>query len=302
MRTRKLILNCIIVVLALIVLLAITIAILFFYNKTNSKNLQNIVEGENNYSNITEDVIENISSNIIKNEVVENNTVDNNEGIIQDSSIEKTPTYYLKDYTSKAVYQPEEAYNLLDEEYKQKRFPSIESYKEYITRNIAKLENATVMKYELDNMGTYLQYTIIDSYNNNYIIKIYSSKEYRVIADNYTLNSVEYNQGNEKEKVAINIKKIVEAFNLKDYAYVYSKLSEEFKTQKYLSLQQFEDEMSHTLYGTFSVKFGDFKEEEGIYIYDIELIGNTASSSSLSMQFIMELKEEGSYSISFNIK
>lgn len=42
---------------------------------------------------------------------------------------------YLNDYINKALNYPELAYNLLDEEYRNKRFESIEDYKIYISDN-----------------------------------------------------------------------------------------------------------------------------------------------------------------------
>lgn len=187
-------------------------------NKTTSQNANAIIKNENN--------------------TIEQKSLTTQE-IIQ---------YYLNDYTTMAIYYSEIGYNLLDEEYRTKKFANIEDYKLYITQNALRMENATVVQYAYENKEDYIEYTIIDNYNNTYVIKRFDIMNYKVISDIYTvdLNIVvqKYDNGTDEDKVAINIQKIVEAFNNKDYKYVYSKLSNMSKQNEYTTLETFENSMN----------------------------------------------------------
>ena len=106
-----------------------------------------------------------------------------------------------------------------------------------------------------------------------------------------------------QERVAINIQKVVAALNNKDYRYVYSKLAEEFRANKYPTLESFESYISTKIYGNPQVKFGEFKNEGEIYIYDITLGESRASAGDpVNMQIIMKLTENRDFVMSFNIK
>lgn len=187
-------------------------------NKTTSQNANAIIKNENN--------------------TIEQKSLTTQE-IIQ---------YYLNDYTTMAIYYSEIGYNLLDEEYKTKKFANIEDYKLYITKNALRMENAAVVQYAYEDKEDYVEYTIIDNYNNTYVIKRFDIMNYKVISDIYTvdLNIVvqKYDNGTDEDKVAINIQKIVEAFNNKDYKYVYSKLSNMSKQNEYTTLETFENSMN----------------------------------------------------------
>lgn len=215
--------------------------------------------------------------------------------------------YYFDDFVMTAAYNPEAGYELLDEEYRNKRFKNIEEFKNYIEKNKSKILNASIREYKMTEEDEYKQFIIIDTNDNYYIFKVTDFMEYTVVLDFYTTDieevTIKYDEGNEKVKCNINIQKIVAAINDKNYKYVYSKLSEGFKDNYYKTYEEFENYMSEIFVGNLDMSFEKFTNEGDTYIYDIVFQGTTASNNTkIEMQIIMQLKENRDFIISFNIQ
>lgn len=213
---------------------------------------------------------------------------------------------YLINYSTMAAYYPDLAYNLLDEEYRNKRFGSIESYKRYVSDNENQLLNSTIKEYSISEKDGYTQYVIIDTNGNYYIFKVTDILEYTLLTDFYTIDVDEiinkYDESNVQERVAINIQKVIAALNNKDYSYVYDKLAEEFKLNKYPTLENFKNEISRKIYGNPQVSFGEFRNEGETYVYNITLKSSKASAGeAVNMQIIMRLNENRNFVMSFNM-
>lgn len=213
---------------------------------------------------------------------------------------------YLENYSIMAIYYPDIAYNLLDEEYRNRRFGSIESYKQYVLSNKSKLLNNTIKEYNISEKEGYTQYVVVDTNGNYYIFKVTDIMEYTLLTDFYTIDVEEivnnYDNSNVQGRVAINIQKVIAALNAKDYNYVYSKLADGFKANKYPTLESFKNYISGVVTGNRQIKFSDFHNEGETYIYSISLVGITASSGDpVNMQIIMQLKDNRNFVMSFNI-
>jgi len=212
--------------------------------------------------------------------------------------------YYISDYKTMAMYYYEDAYNLLNKDYREKRFKSLEKYKKYLEQNIQILQNFKIASYNVEEKEDFIRYTIMDEQNNVYILDVESAMKYTVICDIHTLdldNIMEtYNESTEQEKVAINIHKLVSALNNRDYEYIYEKLADGFKENKYLNISVLENDFNSKLIGTYTTVFNDFYVEGNTYIYNITL--NGSMNNSLEMQVIMQLIEGNDFIMSFNIK
>lgn len=215
--------------------------------------------------------------------------------------------YYMEDYVTTAVYYTADAYKLLDEDYKNNRFKTLEKYQEYINKNKETLLNYTISEYSGSKKEDYTQYIVIDTMGNYYIFKIKDIMEYSLILDFYTVEieevSEKYNESNTQEKVTINIQKVISALNCEDYEYVYNKLSLEFRENYYPTLSDFTNYISGVFEKNLELSFKDFSNEGEINIYNIVLEGTTASNNrKINMQIIMKLKDENDFVMSFNIK
>ncbi len=215
---------------------------------------------------------------------------------------------YLQDFKEKISNDKiEEAYELLEDNYKKAKFPNIESFRKYINDNKERLEELYATKYKINEYDNYYEYVLIDKNNNYYIINEYSAMNYKIALDTYTNQTEEtekkYNSSSIKEKVGMNINKIFNAINTKDYTYVYNKLDDTFKNNYYKTQQELENYLELNLYEQNEVKFEAFEErEDSTYIYNIIVKDKEDESQTKAMTIVMQLKEGTDYKMSFSIK
>lgn len=93
-------------------------------------------------------------------------------------------TYY-NDYIKKTYYNIEEAYSLLDEEYREKKFGNIDKFKNYIYSNTDYSYKMT--KYYKEVNGQYIDFGVYDSNDNLYIFRTNGVMQYKVYLDDYTV-------------------------------------------------------------------------------------------------------------------
>lgn len=95
---------------------------------------------------------------------------------------------YLNEYKNDMLYNVEDAYNSLNEAYREKRFGSLEKYKEYVNGIMSlSLISLTVDKYSVSNRGTNKIFNIYDESGYQYIFKEISIMNYEVYLDEYTV-------------------------------------------------------------------------------------------------------------------
>lgn len=108
-----------------------------------------------------------------------------NEYIPTYVSDEDMAKIYLNDYIHNMYYDVEMAYNSLDEEYRNKRFGSIEKYKEYInTLNYKTYNLATYYKTTKDG---YIIFGVRDENFNLFVFKTKGVMQYKVYLDDFTV-------------------------------------------------------------------------------------------------------------------
>lgn len=77
---------------------------------------------------------------------------------------------YFDDYKFKAINKPEEAFNLLNADYRKQKFDNnVNAYKQYIKDNIDVLQDANIVKHGVTTLENgNKQYIIIDNFDNYY--------------------------------------------------------------------------------------------------------------------------------------
>lgn len=111
-------------------------------------------------------------------------TYDVNEYSVTNISDEQMSNIYLIDYISLIYSDINSAYNLLDETYRNKKFGSLENFKNYITSS--KFSNK-ISKYYIQTKGDYTIYGVYDSNNNLFIFKTNGVMQYTVYFDEDTV-------------------------------------------------------------------------------------------------------------------
>lgn len=140
---------------------------------------------------------------------------------------------------------------------------------------------------------------------NYYIFDVTAVYRYTLILDTYTIDLPEFIEkyyGTEPtEKVALNIQKIFEAINNKDYNYVYGKLADGFKKNYFPTLDSFEKYAKEKFYDRNEVEYLFYeKESEEYYSYTIK-ISDKDTGKSKNLKIIMQLQSGTNFVMSFNV-
>ncbi len=258
-----------------------------------------------NKNNISEENIEEKKININIEKIEENNYNKYEYYTISDKDY--TLNIY-QDYMDIIKYNPEKAYEILDNEYKQKRFYNLDKFNEFIEQNDFSNGEYEITKYKLNKKDNYTEYICIDQYGNYYIFKDKGVMDYTVMLDTYTIDSDEfnnkYNNCSDQLKVGMNLEKIFQALNRKDYNYIYEKLDDNFKQNNFPTLTDFETYAKNTFFDINKIEYGEFEEKSGVYVYKISLSDATESANeekNVTKNFIIKLEDNNNFKMAFNV-
>ncbi len=265
------------------------------------------VDKNNNTFSITP--IDNNSYEDVKDiPIAEGKTIEKNDNnsysyrIMQDNEVaQKYFTYYKKLMEADATA----AYELLDEEYRNKRFGGLEAFKAYMEKNQEEIEGYLAQEYELNQKKDKTEYICKDQYQHYYIFEVEGVMQFSVKLDNYTIEEEEvkqeYQQAKETRKVEMNIDKWIIMLNHRDYKAAYEVLDEEFRANYFPSVEEFEDYMRTTFPIYYGLTFSDYSKEAGVCIQDILLTDIRAEEKMvLHETILMKLTDDG-FRMSFRI-
>lgn len=92
---------------------------------------------------------------------------------------------YLNEYVHTMYTDTEKAYELLDKEYKEKKFGSLQNFQEYV--NNLTYSNYMLDRFYVDTKGKYTIYGAFDTNGNIFIFKTNGIMQYTVYLDDYTV-------------------------------------------------------------------------------------------------------------------
>lgn len=213
---------------------------------------------------------------------------------------------YFNDYRYYLIYHTEEAYNLLNEEYREKKFGNLETFQAYVNQNMDQIFNSSVDSFTVSNWDDGKQYVITDKDGKYYIFQESVVMDYSVILDTYTIDLPEfieeYNNSTEEEKVLLNLQKVFEAINQQDYAYVYEKLDETFKANNFATLEEFTNYVQENFFSQNSVSASNPESQGNIYLYEITISDATGeNTNTITKTFVMQLQEGTDFVMSFSV-
>lgn len=215
--------------------------------------------------------------------------------------------YYFNIYKTNLQFNIDSIYNSMDTEYREKKYKTLQDYKNYVSKYYDQLLKCNLNQYIVEDYEDYKKYICKDQFDNYYIFKESEIGKYTLILDTYTLVQEKFNEkyktATNREKVSMNINKFFEMINTKDYKSAYSVLSDNFKSTNFRTEEVFERYMKGNLYSYNEVNLVDFSDKiSGVYTYYIEISNKENNNDKkIKMNIIMELKEDISYKISFQI-
>ena len=226
----------------------------------------------------------------------------------EEVSLQNLCMYYLGNYMYKIKTNPQEAYNVLDEQYKQKRFESYEKFAEYIKQNYNNSIDRVLSEYSVyTNEDGITTYFCKDQYNNVYIFKELAIMNYTLQLDDYTLENTQFNEAYAKstnmDKGMLNCDKFFKMINMQDYAAAYKVLDENFKQTYFKTEQSFEEYVKAKLFKYNVVTYEEYNNNiSSIHAYKIKLTNATGlSSAQLEFNIVMKLLEGTDFVMSFEV-
>lgn len=214
---------------------------------------------------------------------------------------------YFSEYKMKLLNNTNEAYELLNDEYRKKRYNDFEEFKQYTEINKNEIKMAEIDKYQTTENDGKKNYVCIDKDEKYYIFTPVSMTEYEVVLDTYTIDLPEflakYNKASDEEKVGYNIQKIISAINNNDYKYVSNKLDETFRKNNFETLEKLESYCKENLYETNEILYDSVKKDGDIYIYQTKIKNKKdENAEEKNVDFIMKLEDGTDFVFSFSIE
>lgn len=221
-------------------------------------------------------------------------------------SEERMAVEYFNDFKKKILSNSHTTYELLDEEYRNRRFETEEEFDQYVQNSKSDLAKIEINGYQVNNENDYKIYTCKDQYDNIYIFQEKAIREYTIKLDRYTIKDEEfrktYQKASEQQKVAINIDLWVQMINNRDYKSAYNVLDETFRNNYFESVENFASYMRKYFPAHYKIEFGEFTEEAGVYTQQVNFINmENEEEQQLDRTFIMQLKENEEFVMSMNL-
>lgn len=222
-------------------------------------------------------------------------------------SKERMVVKYFNDFKKKILLNFDTVYDLLDEEYRNKRFESKENFNKYVQNNERELSQIELKEYNVNTYEDYREYICKDQFNNIYEFKETAIEEYTVILDTYTLESEEfteeYNNANEQNKVLMNIDKWIDMLNNRDYKTAYSVLDETFRENNFGSEDKFEEYMREHFPLHYKLSYDGYEKQTQNHVQEIVLTDITGETQdTVETTIVMKLGEGTEFVMSFNME
>ena len=221
-------------------------------------------------------------------------------------AIEDVAKMYMNNFVRLMTNYPDIVYeNYINEEYKEKRFGTVDNFKKFVNNNKEELSRIIPTRYLLDFTDTGKIYVIMDQYNNTYEFYETETFLYTVKMDTYTMLTEKfkttYDSSDIQYKVAMNIDKWVQMLNNRDYKAAYNVLDETFRNNNWGSEEAFEQYIKESLPLHYDVEYTTFREENSTYIQEIILSDITGENEEIiNINIIMQLKDNYEFVMSFS--
>ena len=249
---------------------------------------------------------EKINNKFLQVKTIENNG--NNEYTIELMSDVKIANMYFDIIKNILNSEPEVLYDILDTDYQQKKFGSIENFMEYVDNNKNRFTNMQISKYAKYTYEGYMQYVCLDTNGEYYIInEDTTTGDYKILLDTYTIDQPEfienYDSASDVEKAGYNIDKFMTAINTKDYNYAYNHLAQSFKQNNFTTLESFINYIQNNFYSNNECEITNGQKEGNYYVYTVNISNANQENSGITQKnFVVNLKENREYELSFNIE
>lgn len=223
---------------------------------------------------------------------------------LKNATDEDIITRYLEYYQNMVLYDTKDAYDLLNDDYKNKRFGSYNSFEKYVNDYNQTIENLTLEKYGMSYGETTTKYIAQDTKENYYIFECKSVLDFDIQLDNYTIEiddyKAKYNALTDQQKAAICLSNVIQMINTKDYENLYKKVDETFRSKNFPTIDEFKNYINNRYYYYNIVSNTQARMDSNIYVLSFDISsGNNTSAETKKANLLIQLVNDTEFKISF---
>ena len=219
----------------------------------------------------------------------ENDTVDTNnlETISQgnlntyseQSSVDtvKYITELFDRYKFDLLFDNENLYRTISDEYKNLKFATFQDFKNYLNSNKSELSKEQLKEYKKTVYESYTELIGSTNENRNYVFMVKNIMDYSISFDEYSVvtqeSKDEYDKLLSQAKAKICIDRVIEAINNKDYDFVYDRLNPILKNNYYKTKQDFIQFCKNNFFDNnlYEIQENYLKVSQNIYQFDVKI-------------------------------
>ena len=225
----------------------------------------------------------------------------------QSNSVESIAISYYDKLKVDFLYDSEYLFSILDEEYRNKRFENYEDFISYINLAKTMISNGNIIKYSREYCDGYVQYLVVDTYNNHYLFNETSVLNYTVLLDDYTIETedfkTKYASASIESKAITNADKVMKMINSKDYESIYNSLDETYRTNNFATLDSFIQYINTAFYNANYYTISNVSEQGSYYLITVTCKENaSASAATKENRMIISIGEGTNFTMSFALE
>lgn len=190
----------------------------------------------------------------------------------------------LKYYCDLTVNNAKKAYDMLEQEYREKRFDKYSKFQDYIKKRSENLKQARVAGYSVKEEENKKTYTVVDQDGRVYIFKQKSIMNFTVQMDDYTLETDEYKEkymnSTVVDKIKLNVNKFMEMISNYDYDEAYGLLDETYKKNNFKTEKSYEKFIEQHFYDSNAYSIEKIETDAQDYIITITVAENASASAA----------------------
>lgn len=220
-----------------------------------------------------------------------------------------TTELVCKDYMEKirilALANPSALYNVLNKEYREARFGSVDELKTFVSDNKENIASMELYQYQESKEDDTTMYVCKDKKGNFYIINEKGTMDFDIMLDAYTIELEQtkkaYEEAEIDEEIVLDIETAIMAINNDDYSYIYNLLEDNFK-KNFTTKDSLKKKIRETFYDT-NVIDGDVSitKADLYYTCTFKLVNYDNTQESKDVRFNIYLEEGTKFKMSFKI-
>lgn len=214
---------------------------------------------------------------------------------------------YFNNYTEMLAYYKQDSYNKLNFQYMKEKFGSEQNFYNYLDEIKYIIYTMQINKYKVYHTKYYTDYVCTDQYENHYIFRQKNGiMDYTVFMDSYTVDldtyKENYNNGNEVDKVKMQIEKFNQMLNTKDYNAIYNKLNSVFKQNNFNNVSNLKEYLQKNSYEINDIEIDDSYLNEDYYICECTLRNSKNTNEDKKINIIIKLIDYNNFEMSFSFE